>query len=86
MIRKPASGFLTRSNTKQAVQSQKMARSFKFLIKEEEELYYICSENKVTDQLRGNLAADLCFCFRIMQNEGFLMTWLNVINPGKNLV
>ena len=45
------SGFLTRSETNQSLQPQKMARSLKYQIKEAEGLYYICSENKGTDQL-----------------------------------
>ena len=35
-----------RSDTNRAVQAQKIARLLKFWIKEEEELYYPCSENK----------------------------------------
>ena len=31
-----------------------MARGLKFCIYEVEELYYLCSENKGADQLRGN--------------------------------
>ena len=41
------------------------ARSFKFRMKEEEGLYYPCSENKGADQLRGHREADLRLCFRI---------------------
>ena len=57
--------FPNRSDTNQAVQSQKTARSMKFHIKEVEGLYYPCSENKGADQLRGYREADLRFCFRI---------------------
>ena len=53
------------SDTNQAVQSQKQARSFKFRVKEEEEVYYPCSENKGADQLRGYREADLRLCFCI---------------------
>ena len=42
---------LTRSGTNRAVKSQKMVRGLKFQIYEEEGLYYLCSENKGTDQL-----------------------------------
>ena len=69
-----SSGFLTRSDTNWAVQSQKMARGLKFqiiLIKIEEGLYYPCSENKGADQLRGYHEADLRLCFHIMQNPVF---------------
>ena len=44
--------FPNRSDTNQAVQSQKQARSLKFQIEVEEELYYPSSENKGADQLR----------------------------------
>ena len=42
-----------------------MARGLKFRIYEEEGLYYLCSENKGADQLRGYGEADLRLCFRI---------------------
>ena len=70
-----SSGFLTRSDTKQSVQLQKMARSLKFPIYEEEELYYLCSENKGADQLRSYCEADLRLCFH-MQKSRFLMMLL----------
>ena len=38
--------FPNRSDTNRAVQAQKQARSLKFQIWEEEEVYYPCSENK----------------------------------------
>ena len=57
--------FLTRPDTNQAVQSQKQARSLKFLIYVEKEMYYPSSENKGADQLRGYREADLCLCFRL---------------------
>ena len=41
----------TRSDTNGPVQLQKKARSMKFWIKEEEELYYLECENKGADQL-----------------------------------
>ena len=59
--------FSNRSDTKKAVQSQKQTRSLKFRIYEEEEEYYLCSENK---------GADLRLCFSHMQIDGFLMRWL----------
>ena len=64
-MRKPTFWFPTRSNTNQAVQLQKMARVLKFRIKNVEGLYYLCSENKGADQLRGYREADLRLCFRI---------------------
>ena len=57
--------FLNRSDTNWPVQSQKRARSLKFRIKVEEELYYPSSENKGADQLRGYREADLRLCFRL---------------------
>ena len=57
--------FLNRSDTNQAVQSQKQATDLKFWLEVEEELYYPSSENKGADQLRGCREADLCLCFRL---------------------
>ena len=57
--------FLNRSDTNRPVQSQKRARSLKFWIQVEEELYYPSSENKGADQLRGYREADLRLCFRL---------------------
>ena len=51
--------------TNRSVQLQKMVRSMKFWIQEEEKLYYPSSENKGADQLRSNCEADLRLCFRI---------------------
>ena len=64
-MRKPTFWFPTWSGTNQAVQVQKMARGLNFQILKVEELYYLCSENKGADQLRGNREADLRLCFRI---------------------
>ena len=57
--------FPNRSDRNQAVQSQKQARSLKFQIQEEEELYYLYSENKGADQLCSYCEADLRLCFRL---------------------
>ena len=57
--------FPTSSDTNRPVQAQKRARSLKFRIKVEEELYYPRSENKGADQLRGYREADLRLCFRL---------------------
>ena len=75
-MRKTTFWFPTRSDTNQAVQSQKMARSLKFRIKEVGGLYYQSNENKGADQLRGYREADLRLCFRICKILGFLMTRL----------
>ena len=48
-----------------------MARGLKFGINEREGLYYLCSENKGTDQLRGYREADLRLCFRICKISVF---------------
>ena len=48
--------FLNRSDTNRPIQSQKMARGWKFWIKKVEELYYSCCENKDADQLRGKIS------------------------------
>ena len=66
-----SSGFPTRSDTNRPVQAQKRARSLKFRIYVEEELYYPSSENKGADQLRSHREADLRLCFRIGNNPVF---------------
>ena len=57
--------FPNRSDTNRAVQAQKRARSLKFRIIVEEELYYPSSENKGADQLRSYCESDLRLCFRL---------------------
>ena len=69
--------FPTRSDTNRAVQAQKMVRSLKIRIQEEEEVYYPFSENKGADQLRGYRDADLRL-FSQMQNVGFPMRRLTL--------
>ena len=66
-----SSGFLTRCNTNQPVQSQEQARGMKFWLLVEEELYYPDSENKGADQLCSYCTADLHLCFRIGNNPVF---------------
>ena len=61
------------SDTNQAVQSHKQARSLKFQVYEEERFHYPCSENKDTDQLCSYCTADLCLCFRLCIFDDFLM-------------
>ena len=48
--------FMTRSDTNQAVQLQKMASGLKFRLMNVEGLYYLCSENKGSD-------LHLCFAY-----------------------
>ena len=57
--------FPNRSDTNQAAQPQKQARSLKFWSSVEEQLYYPSSENKGADQLRSYCEADLRLCFRL---------------------
>ena len=63
--------FPTRSDTNQAVQPHKLARGLKLCIQEVEGLFYLCSENKGADQLRGYREADLRLCFRIGEKPVF---------------
>ena len=53
-------------------QSHKMDRALTFRMMEVEGLYYLCSENKGADQLRGYRKADLRLCFRICKKPVFL--------------
>ena len=71
VMRKPTFWFPTWSDTNQAVQLQKMAKGLKFWIYIVEGLYYLWSENKDADQLRGYRAADLRLCFRICKTLVF---------------
>ena len=64
----PVFGDSDQSDTNRAVQAQKMARSLKFRIKEDEKSYYPSSENKGADQLRSYCEADLRLRFHIDQN------------------
>ena len=66
-----SSGFPTRSDTNRAVQPQGIARGLKFRIYVVEGLYYLCSENKGADQLRGYREADFRPCFRKCKNQVF---------------
>ena len=48
-----------------------MSRGLKLRIKEEEELYCLCSENKDTDQFLGDHEANLRLCSRIIRKQVF---------------
>ena len=79
-------GFPTRSDSNWAAQPKRMAiRGYKFRIKEIEELYYLCSENKDADLPCCYSADDLHLCFayaqKIMQVSH---DWLKY-NTGKKL-
>ena len=79
-----SSGFPTRSDTSQSVQSQKKVRILKFWTEVEEESYYLSSENKDADQLCSYCTADLRLCFRKGKKSGFLMTWSIYYCPTDN--
>ena len=74
--------LLTWSDTNEAVRLQKMARALKFWIYVVKGLYYLCSENKGADQLRGYREADLRLCFRIFKNPVFSRRGsINMLKP-----
>ena len=54
-----SSGFPARSDINRTVRPQEMARGLKFRIFEVEGLYYLCNENKSSDQLRSYCTVDL---------------------------
>ena len=81
-MRKPTIWFLTRGDTNQAVQPMKMARGWKFWIKDVEGLYYLCSVNKGADQLRGYREADLRLCFRICKTLVYSRSGSNSFSSG----
>ena len=62
LVEKPTIWFPNGSDTNQAVQSQKQARSLKFWSYKVDELYYMCSKNKGADQLRSYCEAELRLC------------------------
>ena len=66
-----SSGFLTRIDTNRPVCQQKIARSLKFQIQENESLYYQCSKNKSANPMCDCRAADLHLCFRIYKKQFF---------------
>ena len=70
-MRKPVFGVSDQVCANQAVQPHKMARGLKLLIEVVEVLYYLYSENKGADQLRGYREADLRLCFRICKKPVF---------------
>ena len=76
---KPTIWFPNRSDTNQAVQAYKQARSLKFWIYEEEEVCYPCSENKGADQLQSYCEADLRLCFCICRLLVFSQGGSNVL-------
>ena len=73
-------GFQTWTDTKQGGQPQKMADSLKFWFKKVEELYYLCNENKHTDQLPGDHAADICRFPECTAHIIMRSTWKHPIN------
>ena len=74
IARKPVFGV---SDQLQHKQPQNSARGLKFWLKEEEGFYYLCSENKGTDQ--PAVTVQLIFAFVLhMQKSSFLMTRLKL--------
>ena len=73
-MRKPTIWVSDQVDTNQPVQSQKIARSLKFRMKEEEGLCYPCSKNKGADQLRGYREAGLHLCL-LKYIGGSLSNW-----------
>ena len=71
VVRKPVFCVSDQSDTNRAVRSQKMARCLKFRIQKVEGSYYLCSEKRGADQLRGYREADLRLCFRICKTLVF---------------
>ena len=79
LLRKWSSGFQTRSNTNWDAQPQKMARDLKFRICEVEGLYYLCSENKGTDQVTTSRSAPfLAHLSRRLIGELIVYPWSGV--------
>ena len=70
-MRKPVFGVSDQVPHNRAVQPRKMYSGLKFCILEVEGLYYPCSENKGTDQLRGYRKTDLRLCFGVCKKPVF---------------
>ena len=68
--------FSTRSDINRPIQLKKKAGSLKFQILEEDELFYLSSENKGADQLCRYCTADLRLLFSHRKNLVFLL-WVN---------
>ena len=73
------------SDTNWAVQSQKMVIGLKLWIKEAEELFYLCIENKGADQLCCYRTADFSFVFAYMQKFGFSQDAAHLMRLKDNL-
>ena len=73
-MRKPTIWVPTRSDINQTVQSLKQARSLKFRILAEEEVYYLCS---------GYREADLRLCFRIIMQ---IVSFAHVAASGGSII
>ena len=86
--RKPTIWVPTRTDSNSDMQSQKQARILKFWIQEEEELYYLCSENKGTDQLRWSAPLFLHMQIVVFSCGGSffcLIRGLRLIQNGLNM-
>ena len=59
-----SSWYLTRSNTNQVVQPQKMASGLKYWISEEEELYYVVkTKTKISSTVIAQLICTFVFAY-----------------------
>ena len=74
VTRKLVFGFPARSDTKLAVQSQKMVRDFRFLMV----WYCLYCKNKGAEKLHGYPAADLRLVFRIYKKSRYLHSTANM--------
>ena len=63
LVGKSTMWFPNRSDTNQAAQSQRQARSLKFRIKQEEEVYYPCSVAKTKALISFAVTAKLVCAF-----------------------
>ena len=72
-MRNLSSGFPTRSDTNQAVQTQKMARGLKFRIKKVKGFHNLCRENKGANCCAVTAHLICAFVFTYMQKAGFFM-------------
>ena len=79
LVGKPTIWFPNRSDTNRPVPSQKRAKSLKFQIQVEKEMYYPSNENKGADQLRSYCEADLRLCFRLCRLLVFPCGGSNVV-------
>ena len=77
-MRKPVFGVFDQVRYKPGCTATEDGKRLEISDLESRGMFYLGSENKGADQLRGNREADLRLCFRIcIKKAGFLMTRLN---------